>query len=126
MHEGTPRPPSGPGGIFIRSADPEALNAWYQRHFGIGSHDAWWHAEAGPMVFTAFGADSTYFGDRPFMLNFRVDDLAALVTRLEADGVPVEMKPEWTGDGSYGTFARVRDPDGTEIELWQPPEELPD
>ncbi|WP_368040136.1 VOC family protein [Ruegeria atlantica] len=61
-----------------------------------------------------------YFGraDQQWMINFRVDDLAALIAQLEAAGITVETRAEW--DSEVGKFARIHDPEGNPIELWQP------
>ena len=114
---------TGIGGIFFRARDPAALNAWYQQHLGITQPDvAVWMQEAGPTVFSPFRAETDYFAqDKQWMLNLRVDDLPALTLQLQAVGIAVETRPDWDGDGSYGTFARIHDPEGTPIELWQPP-----
>ena len=55
------------------------------------------------------------------MLNLRVEDLRGLIAQLKNAGIAVETRADWDGDGSYGTFARIHDPEGTPIELWQPP-----
>ena len=54
------------------------------------------------------------------MINFRVTDLKALIADLEAKGITVEQKAEWNSMPEVGTFARVHDPEGNAIELWQP------
>lgn len=114
---------TGIGGIFFRARDPDELTSWYQRHLGITQpDDTVWMQEAGPTVFSPFRAETDYFSpDKQWMLNLRVDDLAALIARLRAEGIAVETRKEWDGDGSYGWFARIHDPEGTPIELWQPP-----
>lgn len=114
---------TGIGGIFFRARDPGALAAWYETHLGITQPDvSVWRQEAGPTVFSPFAADTDYFpADRQWMLNLRVDDLPAMIGRLRAAGIAVETRADWDGDGSYGTFARIQDPEGTPIELWQPP-----
>jgi catechol 2,3-dioxygenase-like lactoylglutathione lyase family enzyme len=114
---------TGIGGIFFRARDPAALNDWYRTHLGITQPDvAVWMQEAGPTVFSPFAADSDYFAaDRQWMLNLRVDDLPGMIAMLRAAGIMVETRADWDGDGSYGTFARIHDPEGTAIELWQPP-----
>jgi predicted enzyme related to lactoylglutathione lyase len=114
---------TGIGGIFFRARDPQALADWYQRHLGITQPDTTvWMQEAGPTVFSPFRADSDYFAaDKQWMLNLRVDDLQGLILRLRAEGIAVETRADWDGDGSYGWFARIHDPEGTPIELWQPP-----
>ena len=114
---------TGIGGIFFRARDPEALNAWYQAHLGITQPDvAVWMQEAGPTILSPFAAGSDYFpAGQQWMLNLRVDDLAAMIDRLRDAGIAVETRADWDGDGSYGRFARIHDPEGTPIELWQPP-----
>ena len=114
---------TGIGGIFFRARDPEALNDWYRIHLGITQPDVTvWMQDAGPTVFSPFKADTEYFAaDRQWMLNLRVDDLPGLIARLRDAGIAVETRADWDGDGSYGTFARIHDPEGTPIELWQPP-----
>jgi glyoxylase I family protein len=115
---------TGIGGIFFRARDPAALNDWYRTHLGITQPDvAVWLQEAGPTVFSPFKADTDYFAaDKQWMLNLRVDDLKGLMAQLQAAGIAVETRADWDGDGSYGTFARILDPEGTPIELWQPPD----
>jgi len=113
---------TGIGGLFFRSRDPEARAAWYREHLGIeAGHDGVWRQDAGMTVFAPFPADSDYFpADQPFMLNLRVEELGALAVRLEAAGIAVERRPEWTAT-EYGSFVRLHDPEGLPIELWEPP-----
>jgi glyoxylase I family protein len=113
----------GIGGLFFRSDDPDGLAAWYARHLGISAgHTGVWEQAAGPTVFAPFKRSSDYFpADRQFMLNLRVDDLAGLMAALSAAGIAVETRAEWDGDGAYGHFARIHDPEGNVLELWQPP-----
>jgi glyoxylase I family protein len=113
----------GIGGLFFRSDDPDGLAAWYTQHLGIGAGQMnIWQQAAGPTVFAPFRRSSDYFpADRQFMLNLRVDDLAALMAALTAAGIAVETRAEWDGDGAYGHFARIHDPEGNVLELWQPP-----
>lgn len=113
---------NGIGGLFFRSADPEARAAWYQEHLGVSAGQTeLWQQEAGITVFAPFPKETDYFeGDQTFMLNFRVDDVEALAARLDASGIPVERRDEWTGT-EYGTFVRIHDPEGLPIELWEPP-----
>ncbi|MEE4299080.1 MAG: VOC family protein [Pseudomonadales bacterium] len=115
---------SGIGGFFFRAEDPAALSAWYAEHLGVTrtptSHDeAPWAQQAGPTVFAPFSADTEYFGrpEQQWMLNFRVRDLDAMVSRLRAAGVGVEVDPETYPNGR---FARLQDPEGNPIQLWEP------
>jgi predicted enzyme related to lactoylglutathione lyase len=114
----------GVGGVFLKARDPQALSGWYAAHLGIPVQDggtlAFDGAEsAGMTVFAHFKADTRYFGDGPqqVMVNFRVDDLDELLTKLEADGVRIDPKRE---NHSYGRFAWIWDAEGNRVELWQP------
>ena len=113
---------TGIGGLFFRAKDPKTLAEWYTSHLGIspGAEGSPWMQAAGPTVFAPFRADTDYFAaDRQWMLNLRVDDLPALVAALKAAGIAVETRIEW--DGDYGRFARIHDPEGNPVELWEPP-----
>ncbi|GHC55704.1 VOC family protein [Neogemmobacter tilapiae] len=113
---------TGIGGIFFRAADPEALAHWYHRHLGIDMTQGTWHQQSGPTVFAPFRANTDYFPpDRQHMINLRVDDLQTLIAQLTAAQIPVETRPEWDADPQIGQFARIHDPEGNPIELWQPP-----
>jgi len=109
----------GIGGIFFRSRDTKALGAWYQTHLGISG---FWNQEAGPTVFAPFPADTDYFpASKQWMINVRVDDLDGLIAQLEAAGIAVETRPDEWDSPETGRFARIADPEGNPIELWQPP-----
>lgn len=110
---------TGIGGLFFRSRDPEARAAWYREHLGIDAgHEAIWQQDAGMTVFAPFPSDSDYFpAEQPFMLNLRVTDLDALDARLRRAGIEVERRDEW--ETEYGRFARIHDPEGLPIELWE-------
>jgi predicted enzyme related to lactoylglutathione lyase len=122
----------GIGGLFFRSRDPEALNAWYKEHLGVGGGccaegtagepNEWvWMTQGGPTVFAPFKADSDYFAaDKAFMINLRVAGLDVMLDKLRAAGIDIITKPEWD-DPSVGRFARIHDPEGNAIELWEPP-----
>ncbi len=111
---------TGIGGLFFRSRHPDALASWYQEHFGINTVEGGpWQQEAGPTVFAPFSADTEYFGrpDQQAMINFRVENLQALVEKLAAAGVRVDPSRESL---EYGHFAWVYDPEDNKIELWEP------
>jgi predicted enzyme related to lactoylglutathione lyase len=113
---------TGIGGIFFRARDPEALSAWYRTHLGIAQM---WTQEAGMTVFAPFEQDSDYFpAEKQWMINFRVDDLDTLMERLQAAGIAVETRAEWDTPET-GRFARIQDPEGNQIELWEPPGSAP-
>lgn len=113
---------TGIGGLFFRSSDPDARAQWYRDHLGIDAgHTGIWQQDAGMTVFAPFPAGTDYFAaDQPFMLNLRVTELDALAATLEAAGIAVERRDEWNTE-EYGTFARIHDPEGLPIELWEPP-----
>ena len=115
---------TGIGGLFFRAHDPTALGRWYQQHLGVSLtpssyEESVWQQEAGPTVFAPFAETSDYFGDahKVWMVNFRVRDLDRMAAQLRAAGVEVKIDPQ-----SYpnGRFARLHDPEGNPIELWQP------
>ena len=113
----------GIGGLFFRSENPERLAKWYETNLGISlvptSYEQQpWHQEAGPTVFAPFKQDTKYFGkpEQSWMVNFRVADLAAMVAQLRAAGITVE-EPQ---SHPNGEFARLHDPEGNPIELWEP------
>jgi predicted enzyme related to lactoylglutathione lyase len=115
-------PVTGIGGFFFRSEDPKALLAWYQTHLGVGtgSHGLW-NESAGPTVFAPFPKSTDYFpADTHWMLNLRVTELDALVHSLGAAGIEVRTDPGWDSPET-GRFARIHDPEGNQIELWEPP-----
>jgi glyoxylase I family protein len=110
---------TGIGGVFFRARNKDALADWYETHLGVTD---FWHQEAGMTVFAPFARDSDYFeSDKSFMLNFRVDDLDEMIESLEDEGIEVETRPEWDTPET-GRFARIHDPEGNPIELWQPPD----
>jgi predicted enzyme related to lactoylglutathione lyase len=116
----------GLGGIFFKSRDPAALTAWYAKHLGLQPED--WGgvqfdedaARPGCTLWMPFAADTNHFAPsaQPYMLNFRVDDLDALLGQLRDAGVVVD---ERTDNSELGHFGWIMDPEGTRIELWQPP-----
>lgn len=123
---------TGIGGIFFHARDPVALRAWYQRHLGIdvqawgGTAFAWTDAAGNPArggstIWAIHPADGNSYapGTAPFMVNYRVDDLDALLRVLRDEGCQVL---DTSGDSEYGKFGWVIDPEGNKVELWQPPE----
>ena len=115
---------TGIGGFFFRAHDPKALEQWYRDHLGISVtpqsvNDPVWTQQAGPTVFSPFPESTKYFGDatKQWMINFRVSDLDKMAAQLEAAGIPVKVDPTTYPNGR---FARIHDPEGNPIELWQP------
>jgi catechol 2,3-dioxygenase-like lactoylglutathione lyase family enzyme len=121
-------PVVGMGGYFFRAKEPDKLKAWYRDHLGVGggcgvddegkSNDWLWYVDKGPMVFEPFKETTDYFpADKTAMINLRVSDLDGLLEKLRGAGI--EITQEQTMDG-VGRFARVHDPEGNPIELWEP------
>ena len=124
-------PVVGMGGLFFRAEDPDALSAWYKEHLGVGGGcdsagtgvvNEWvWTTKGGPMVFAPFKRATDYFAaDKAFMINLRVSDLDGLLAGLREAGIDIITKDEWD-DPMTGRFARIHDPEGNAIELWEPP-----
>ena len=115
----------GVGGVFLKARNPQTLAAWYATQLGILTEEGGSLVFSGPesagmTVFAHFPEDTGYFGGgvQQAMVNFRVDDLDALLVQLAAAGVRVDPKRE---DFPYGRFAWIWDPEGNRVELWQPP-----
>ncbi len=121
---------TGIGGVFFKAKDPDALRAWYRTHLGIdvlewgGAAFAWadenGRPAGGTTIWSVSGVDSDTFapGTAPFMINYRVADLAALLDALRREGCNVLDR---TDDSEFGKFGWVIDPEGNKVELWQPP-----
>lgn len=126
----------GIGGIFFKAKDPQQLQAWYDKHLEISTlpHSPWGKDDTSPLfewrdkdnpdrrcytVFGIFPDDTDYFdpGTSRYMLNLRVDDLDGVLEVLRKEGVQVLSNIR---DYSYGRFARIVDPEGNPIELWEP------
>ena len=115
----------GIGGVFLKARDPKALGQWYQTHLGVpdqggGSLGFDGPESTGMTVFAHFPLDTKYFGEgaQQAMVNFRVDDLDALLAQLAEAGARIDPKRD---DHEYGKFAWIWDPEGNRVELWQPP-----
>ena len=117
----------GLGGLFFKSADPQATNDWYARVLGIKvepwgvvfTPDAAAAHPGAATVFSPFQADTDYFApsDKEFMFNLMVNDLDGMLARCAEHGVvPVKTFP----DQANGSFAHIMDPEGRKIELWEP------
>lgn len=101
---------------------PKALAEWYRDHLGVipvpeNYGDPAWEQPVGPTALAPFPRDTEYFGDagKQWMLNFRVRDLDAMMAQLRGAGMAVDREPY-----PNGRFARLHDPEGNPVELWQP------
>ncbi len=121
---------TGVGGIFFKAKDPKALAEWYRLHLGFdvqawgGASFRWNSPEnpsgSGTTVWNPFKNDTSYFSpsSASFMVNYRVEDLHALLAVLREEGCAVQDKID---ESEYGKFGWVVDPEGNKVELWQPP-----
>ena len=122
---------TGIGGVFFKSPDPKRLAAWYQTHLGVpvevwgGAAFNWAGpdnpAGTGTTVWSPVKEDAENFapGASRFMINYRVDDLHALMAALREEGCEIVGKID---ESEYGKFGWVMDPDGNKVELWQAPD----
>jgi catechol 2,3-dioxygenase-like lactoylglutathione lyase family enzyme len=120
----------GIGGIFFKARDPERLRAWYRDHLGLAV-DEWGGVyfdgrrtsptgrQAGT-VWSVFPDHTDYFGpgSAAFMINYRVENLDAVLAALRAQGCAVDDRVE---SSEFGRFGWVSDPEGNRLELWEPP-----
>ncbi len=119
---------TGIGGIFFKCKDPKQIRQWYQTHLGLntnqyGSVFEWRQGvdttKKGFTQWSPFKETTKYFAPstKEFMINYRVNDLEALVKELKKEGVTVTDSIE-TFD--YGKFVHIMDLEGNKIELWEP------
>jgi hypothetical protein len=120
----------GVGGIFFKARDPEALREWYRRHLHLDVQP--WGGvtfrtpepdvpgQEVATVWSIFPESTRYFepSSAPFMINYRVRELARVLAELRAEGCAVDARTE---ESEFGKFGWVMDPEGNRIELWEPP-----
>ncbi len=124
---------NGIGGVFFKAKDPTKLGEWYAKNFELelefGMPATTFHwlrkddpTRGGATVWSLFPQDSDYFGsdDVQFMINYRVEDLDAMLEALKKEGVEILREAQ---DSPYGRFAAIKDPEGNGIELWQAPDD---
>ena len=118
---------TGIGGIFFKSDDPKKMNEWYAKHLGLPVEKyatvfKWRDADdpdkEGQTVWSPFAKDTKYFepSKKDFMINYRVENIEALVAQLKEEGVTI-IDEISTYD--YGKFVHILDPEGNNIELWE-------
>ena len=119
---------TGIGGIFFKCKDPNKINEWYKTHFGFdtnpyGANFEWQQDEdstkKGSTQWSPFTETTKYFepSTKDFMINYRVENLEALVEQLKNEGVTIVDKIE---DSEYGKFVHIIDVEGNKIEFWEP------
>lgn len=118
---------TGIGGIFFKCQDPQKVKDWYKTHLGLntspyGTKFEWRDAEdstkKGSTVWSPFAEKTKYFepSTKEFMINYRVDNLEALVAELKKEGVTVLDNIDAS---EYGKFVHILDIEGNKIELWE-------
>ena len=121
---------TGIGGIFFKCKDPKKMNEWYRTHLGLDTSQYGvsfeWRQEADPTKkgttqWAPFSETTKYFepSTKDFMINYRVENLEALVEQLKDEGVTIVDKIEAS---EYGKFVHIMDAEGNKIELWEPNE----
>lgn len=122
---------TGIGGVFFKARDVDAMAEWYRTHLGMVIEKEGYSAfnwassqsgeSSGSTVWALFPKDTPYFGTghQPFMVNYRVDDLDALLLSLREAGVEVDDHVEELENGRFGWCT---DPEGNRLELWEPHE----
>jgi predicted enzyme related to lactoylglutathione lyase len=122
---------TGIGGVFFKCDDPKGMNEWYAKNLGVPAGDygatfEWRQAEdpskTGSTTWSTFAQDTKYFdpSTKPFMINYRVENLVELVDELKKGNVTVIDE---IAVYDYGKFVHVLDPEGNVIELWEPADE---
>ena len=119
---------TGIGGVFFKCKDTKKVKEWYQTHLGFDTSE-WgvnfeWREDADPAkkgstAWSPFAETTKYFepSAKDFMINYRVENIEALVEQLKNDGVTIVDKIE---DSDYGKFVHIMDPEGNKVELWEP------
>jgi len=119
---------TGLGGVFFKCDDPQVMNDWYAKNLGLattayGTTFEWLQADdpskKGSTSWCTFPQNTEYFNPstKPFMINYRVENLVALLEELKKDGVSVIDE---IAEYDYGKFVHILDPEGNVIELWEP------
>ena len=117
---------TGIGGLFFKTTNPNEKKEWYKKHLGFNTDDYgctfWWKDDDGNKCTTQwspFKDDTKYFApsEKPFMMNFRVENLTELLEALKEEGVTIVGEVE---EYEYGKFGWILDPEGNKLELWEP------
>ena len=122
---------TGIGGIFFKCKDPDKVKEWYKTHLGLatdqyGTSFEWRLADdpnqKGFSQWSPFAESTKYFqpSEKEFMINYRVENLEALVEALKKEGVTIVDEIE---SFEYGKFVHIMDVEGNKIELWEPVDE---
>jgi predicted enzyme related to lactoylglutathione lyase len=119
---------TGIGGIFFKCKDPKKLKEWYNTHLGLktdkyGTNFVWWQgadsSKKGYTQWSPFKETTTYFepSKKDFMINYRVENLTALIEQFKKEGVTMTDTMQVV---DYGKFIHILDLEGNKVELWEP------
>lgn len=116
---------TGIGGVFFKTDDPKKMKEWYSKHLGVGEIFKWLEvtnpnaSSPAQTIWSPFKQDTTYFApsEKPFMFNYRVENLVELLTILKEEGIEQVGEVQ---EVPYGKFAWIMDPENNKIELWEP------
>jgi predicted enzyme related to lactoylglutathione lyase len=116
---------TGLGGVFFKANDPKKMKEWYKNHLNVGEIFSWKEVDApndksnAMTVWSPFKKDTDYFNpsEKPFMFNYRVENLVELIKVLREEGVEIVGEIQ---EFPYGKFGWIMDPEGNKIELWEP------
>ncbi|KIO76129.1 hypothetical protein TH53_16790 [Pedobacter lusitanus] len=125
---------TGLGGVFFKCDNPQSMNEWYAKNLGLATSEygatfEWREAgdpsKKGATAWCTFPKDTKYFNpsDKPFMINYRVENIVLLVEELKKDNVTIIDE---IVEYDYGKFVHILDPEGNAIELWEPKDEAND
>jgi predicted enzyme related to lactoylglutathione lyase len=123
---------TGLGGVFFKCENPQTMNEWYAKNLGLATSEygttfEWLQAEnpakKGSTSWCTFPSDTKYFNPsaKPFMINYRVENIVALVEELRNDNVTIVDE---IVEYEYGKFVHILDPEGNIIELWEPKDDV--
>ncbi|MCB9033283.1 MAG: VOC family protein [Chitinophagales bacterium] len=122
---------TGIGGIFFKCNDSKAVKDWYKEHLGFNTDDygaSFQFIDADKktkaiLQWSPFAKDTKYFqpSEKEFMINYRVENIEALVEELKANGVTVLDE---IASYDYGKFVHILDLENNKIELWEPIDEV--
>ena len=119
---------TGIGGIFFKCKDPKKITEWYKKHLGLdtnpyGASFEWFEKDdstkKAQTQWTPFAETTKYFepSTSQFMINYRVENLEALVAELKSEGVTIVDDVQRF---DYGKFIHILDAEGNKVELWEP------
>ena len=120
---------TGIGGIFFKCKDPQKMTEWYSQNLGLetnpwGGATFKWHegydsTKKAQTEWQPFPDSTKYFEPslKDFMIDYRVDNLEALVKEFKKNGVVITDTMQTV---DYGKFIHILDPEGNKIELWEP------